>query len=428
MQAFIAQAQESQRLQAQEAQRLLAQAEADKVAITRKAEDEKAALAQAAREREVRDKALYDAERAALARTVREREAKIAADSAALAASAQQQVAKAEEDKAALAAAAQQQVAKAAAETAALAAAAQQQVAKAEADTAAVTSQAKDAIARGELQSAQAQEIARQEGERAARAKADQEKLELQQQLDAARREVEKVRTEADRAIAKKDQMDKAKRAAERQRMSDSWDQLKGQFEEKVQLTEARLRKEQEEKQSIVADLERQERAVKSLEKINADRSRSVPPPAQQCGDAPDSSSTAQPHGAHGHSRAASVPPEAAVVVAPAQPAADAPPPAHPAPRPPKVRAAQSSRTRGAAGGEPCYVCSKPRHGFCIDCGGPCCKDHFNQDTKQCTSCTSKRNSPSPEDEDTVAARKKNADLASENAALRAQGRTAGNS
>ena len=58
--------------------------------------------------------------------------------------------------------------------------------------------------------------------------------------------------------------MDKAKRAADRQRMSESWDYLKGQYEEKVKSAEDRLRKEQDDKKAIVADLEKQERAIKS--------------------------------------------------------------------------------------------------------------------------------------------------------------------
>ena len=45
----------------------------------------------------------------------------------------------------------------------------------------------------------------------------------------------------------------------------------------------------------------------------------------------------------------------------------------------------------------------------------------MTQDTKQCTACCSRKSSPSPVDDARIAARKMNADLASENAALKAE-------
>ena len=134
-------------------------------------------------------------------------------------------------------------------------------------------------------------------------------------------------RLEAERAIAQKDQTDKAKRAADRQRMSDSWDHLKGQYEEKVKSAEERLRKEQDDKKAIVADLEKQERAIKSLEEIKNNRPQSVPPPAQQCGGTSSRPPEAQPLDALRNARASSVPPVVTASEAPAQPAAKAPPP-----------------------------------------------------------------------------------------------------
>ena len=56
-----------------------------------------------------------------------------------------------------------------------------------------------------------------------------------------------------------------------------------------------------------------------------------------------------------------------------------------------------------------------------MDCGGPCCNDHFDRVVKRCISCKSQKNSPSPEGEDRAAARKEKADLESQNAALRAE-------